>query len=135
MFAFFTPRQTAKAVRAVAVCLLAAIGASCAGCANNGTSFPNGPAPSVYVAQGPSVPTESDGLPVQAAPPSTIRQMPDDPTQPYSPNYGGTNPASTLQKPPTVKASNEVPPIRPSVPADLPPAFRKQLVAAIDVDG
>jgi hypothetical protein len=38
---------------------------------------------------------EADGLPAQTAPPARIRQEPDDPSEPFSPNYGGprANPA------------------------------------------
>ena len=35
---------------------------------------------------------EVDGLPAQAAPPAWLRQMPDDPSEPYSPNYGAPVP-------------------------------------------
>jgi hypothetical protein len=32
---------------------------------------------------------EDDGLPVQSPPPARIRDEPDDPSEPFSPNYGG----------------------------------------------
>ncbi len=32
---------------------------------------------------------EDDGLPVQSPPPARIREEPDDPSEPFSPNYGG----------------------------------------------
>ena len=31
---------------------------------------------------------EADGLPAQVAPPASIRTAPDDPSEPFSPNYG-----------------------------------------------
>jgi hypothetical protein len=40
-------------------------------------------------AASPSSRIEDDGLPSQVAPPAGIRQQPDDPSEPYSPNYGG----------------------------------------------
>lgn len=54
---------------------------------------------------------EGDGMPPQAPPRAGLRQMPDDPTQPWSPNYGG--PAS----PPLRKVS-----AAPSGPAQGGPA-------------
>ncbi|MFZ8452973.1 hypothetical protein ACO1MT_15845, partial [Staphylococcus aureus] len=33
--------------------------------------------------------TEDDGLPAQVPPRLSARSFPDDPTQPWSPNYGG----------------------------------------------
>jgi hypothetical protein len=136
MSAFSIRCQTAKAVRAgFAFSVASAMGLCAGGCANSNGAYYSGSAPAAYVAQGPSVPIESDGLPVQAAPPSSIRQMPDDPTQPYSPNYGGSNPASTIPSQPTVKASNDVAPSVRAIPDDLPPTFRRQLAAAVDAAG
>lgn len=135
MFAFVRSRGVAKAARLGLVLPVAAAALLSAGCANTKASYSSAGVPAAYVAQGPSMPVESDGLPVQAPPSSMIRQMPDDPAQPYSPNYGGANPASTVASRPTVKASNETMPARDSIPADLPPAFRRQLAAALDTAG
>jgi hypothetical protein len=135
MFAFVIYRRRAKAVRTGFAFFVAGTAVLGGGCANTGTRYAASPTPAAYVAQGPSVPTESDGLPAQAPPPSTIRRLPDDPTQPYSPNYGGANPASTIPSQPTVKASNDVAPVRASIPGDLPPIFRRQLAAAVDAAG
>lgn len=49
---------------------------------------------------------EDDGLPVQDAPPARIRQIPDDPSQPWSRNYGGRRVASE-DSPEAVVAANE----------------------------
>ncbi|HML27596.1 MAG TPA: adhesin [Hyphomicrobium sp.] len=134
-FSFHCP--AAKSVRALfASCCAGAAALSAGGCANTNASYNSASAaPVAYVAQGPSVQMESDGLPVQAAPAATIRQLPDDPSQPFSPNYGGSNPASTIPSLPTVKAANDVPPVKPDIPYDLPPTFRRQLVAAVDAAG
>jgi hypothetical protein len=134
MFAFPIGRA-AKAARLGLAFPIAAAALLSAGCANTKASYSSAGVPAAYVAQGPSMPVESDGLPVQAPPSSIIRQMPDDPAQPYSRNYGGANPASTVPSRPTIKASNEVMPARDTIPADLPPAFRRQLAAALDAAG
>ncbi len=135
MPAFSIRRRTVKAVRVGLTFSVAGISAlGVGGCASGNGTYSANSAPA-YVAQGPSVPMESDGLPVQAAPAAQIRQMPDDPSQPYSRNYGGTNPASKVPSQPTVKAANDVAPLRPAIPDDLPPSFRRQLVAATDAAG
>lgn len=134
MCVFFL-RLAAKAPCAAFAGMAAILGVG--GCANFKTATYAG-APQVsspYVAQGPSVPLESDGLPVQAAPSTRIRQLPDDPSQPFSPNYGGPNPASTIPGQSTVKTSNDKAPSNSVIPDDLPPTFRRQLVVAADVAG
>lgn len=136
MSAFYFRRPTVLSVRAVLTSLAAGAAAlSAGGCANTGNGYSANATPTAYVAQGPAVQMESDGLPVQAAPAATIRQLPDDPRQPFSPNYGGANPASTISPQPTVKASNDVSPFKQPIPDDLPPTFRRQLVAAVDAAG
>lgn len=57
---------------------------------------------------------EDDGLPAQL-PPLRRRTMDnmDDPREPFSPNYG--------------------PPPQPSLPADLPPKFRRKLINAVSI--
>ena len=57
---------------------------------------------------------EDDGQEAQVAPPRSIRQAPDDPREPWSRNYG----------PPPV-------PRRADIPPDLPPDFRRRLVASV----
>ncbi|MFT3730194.1 MAG: adhesin [Hyphomicrobium sp.] len=133
MFAFSLCHPAANAARSVVVRFASAAAAVClAGCASGNATYPTTPA---YVAQGPSVQMESDGIPVQAAPSARIRQLPDDPSQPFSPNYGGENPASTVPAQPTVKAANDKPASTFPIPQDLPAGFRKQLVAAVDAEG
>jgi len=56
---------------------------------------------------------EDDGLPAQLPPPLHRKSEVDDPREPFSPNYG--------------------PPPPPSLPADLPPAFRRKLINAVSV--
>ncbi len=132
----FLIRSTAKSVRAGFLSLVVSAAAiSAGGCANTNNGYSANGAPATYVAQGRAVQMESDGLPVQAAPSAQIRQLPDDPNQPFSPNYGGANPASTIPAQPTVKASNDMAPVRTAIPDDLPPTFRRQLAAAVDAAG
>ncbi len=48
------------------------------------------------IAQATSVEIEDDGLPSQSPPPVRVRAAPDDPTEPFSRNYGGSNPSAAL---------------------------------------
>jgi hypothetical protein len=72
-----------------AAVVLASVAASTAligGCASSGTE-----APAAQVAAQPPTPRtemEDDGLPAQVAPSRRVRQLPDDPAEPFSPNYG-----------------------------------------------
>ena len=130
MLAFVYRLRSAGSVPAVFACAAAAL--TMGGCANTNANYA---ANTTYVAQGPAVPMESDGLPVQAAPSSLIRKLPDDPSQPFSPNYGGDNPARVTPQQPAVKASDGRAADKVAIPADLPPAFRRQLAAAADTAG
>ncbi|MCL4764787.1 MAG: hypothetical protein KJZ80_00960 [Hyphomicrobiaceae bacterium] len=60
-----------------------------------------------YDGTGRQVVLEDDGMPAQTPPVRRSRTESDDPSEPFSPNYG--------------------PPVPPPLPADLPPAFRRQL--------
>jgi len=51
-----------------------------AGCASS-------PGPQAAQAGGPAI-LEADGLPAQVHPAADIRQLPDDPSEPFSANYG-----------------------------------------------
>jgi len=139
---WFPPGRWPKAARVALTLLMAsAAGISAAGCATDNTAYGTdnnayyAGSPPVYVARGPAVEMEQDGLPVQVPPSARIRAMPDDPAQPYSRNYGGPNPADQTAAPISVKVSNGTVSQPNSIPADLPPAFRRQLVAAVDAAG
>lgn len=88
------------------------------------------------VAQAAAV-TEDDGLPAQAPPPGRIRAMPDNPSEPFSKNYGGGNPAALSvggthpEEKAAGGASETAPARKPALPDDLPPAFRQKLVTAL----
>jgi len=68
---------------------------------------------------------EDDGLPAQTPPPVRVRMMPDDPSEPFSPNYGRRPVASTPAESTPRSA------VHAALPDDLPPAFRKGLMAAM----
>lgn len=136
MFAFVTGvspdlRTRAPVARVAALCAALAV----SGCASHHQSTADAQRMNVRVADAAAaVEVEDDGLPSQTPPPARIRQAADDPTEPFSRNYGGANPsqrpiseraAETRDAPAPVKAP------APVIPADLPAAFRKQLAAAI----
>lgn len=116
----------AHVARAAVAVILAALG----GCASDqgNTKYAS---VDVRVAHAvPPVEIEADGLPAQTPPPRSIRDMPDDPNEPYSRSYGGVNPSASSA--PLQEQRPE--PHRPArLPSDLPPDFRRKLVAALDV--
>lgn len=117
---------------ALSSCALVALTLS--GCSSAGTT-------SSYTAQNPAVTSrtvaqaatvlEDDGLPAQAPPPARIRAMPDHPDEPFSPNYGGSNPAALGV---TRVAPSGVPAPVPSAPQEQRHAFRPKLVTAYAQD-
>ena len=119
MCAFAASRSPARVARAAIVPLLVAAAAlGQAGCAtDNNTYNASAPATVAYdrtAAAGTEI--EDDGLPSQAPPAANIRQMPDDPSEPYSRNYGGPNPAAIHNMPVDKTAST------PSPASFAPPA-------------
>lgn len=62
-------------------------------------AYPGSYVGATMVASAPTAPsradTEGDGMPAQVPPRAGIRQIPDDPREPWSPNYGG--PATVRQ--------------------------------------
>jgi hypothetical protein len=70
------------------------LGVSLSGCATSSAE----PPPSYQTSlQAPRGAIEDDGLPAQTAPPARIRQLPDDPSEPFSPNYGPQPPRRLSQ--------------------------------------
>ena len=132
MLAFVAgPRPAVSRVLPAARAAAVAIAALLAGCASHPATYSSAsPVYTAEVAQGPRAETEDDGLPAQAPPPVGIRQLPDDPNEPFSPNYGGANPSAQTR----VKTQPARPALVPrhNIPEDLPPAFRRQLAAALD---
>jgi hypothetical protein len=132
MCAFTRGRSPAGVARAAIVPLLfAAASLGEAGCASSqNPSYANAPAVAAYSRQVASqVHIEDDGLPSQVAPVAHIRQMPDDPSEPFSRNYGGPNPAAVEPKEISDGASKTAA-LKPEIPPDLPPAFRTKLAQA-----
>lgn len=121
-------KNRAAIARAAAAAMFAALG----GCAShqNGASAQY-PANGVRVAQAVTE-VEDDGLPAQTPPPARIREMADDPSEPFSRNYGGGNPSASAAPPAEEHAPKRAP--NPQIPSDLPPAFREKLAAAMDAD-
>mgnify|MGYP001491156129 CR=1 FL=1 len=92
--------------------------------------------------QPPQVELEADGLPVQRAPLIRRTRLPDDPSEPFSPNYGSQpsvvpQPTDAPAAPPArrdqaaIYASPNV--VRMSLrdlPDDLPPDFRERMIVA-----
>lgn len=118
-----------------------------AGCSSTQNAYPTADAAVVRpTSQVAAVVIEDDGLPSQSPPPVRIRSLPDDPNEPYSRNYGGTNPTAssapidpdvpgaahpTLHLPATTAGYTDDRDIPRAIPRDLPPAFRQKLVAAM----
>ena len=97
-----------------------------AGCAPSTAFTPaawNGGGPQTPVADAGRlrVEMEADGLPAQAPPLRREPSAPDDPSEPFSPNYG---PRPTTA--PAMKAAS-----RALIPNDLPPAFHPRLASAV----
>lgn len=132
------------------------------GCARTSAQYGDqsyGYAPAVAgYAQTATGEVEDDGLPVQSAPHVRIHQAPDDPSEPWSPNYGANNVGGTaLTKPETSSiATYEVSRVAGAsyasprddvyisasattdeateqgwepLPGDLPPGFRRRLLS------
>lgn len=97
-----------------------------AGCASDSYSSPAQSTAPKVVAE-----VEADGLPAQTPPPSRVRLAPDDPSEPFSRNYGGVNPSAVPAL--TEHDSGQAPlhAEQPQIPADLPMDFRRKLVQAM----
>lgn len=110
--------------RAAMAALLAMLG----GCASeqHQSAAPYGRA-NITVAH--TIDVEDDGLPAQSPPNKSARYAPDDPSEPYSRNYGGVNPSATGVPAAAGPAPQQHP--VPDIPDDLPPAFRQKLVTAM----
>jgi len=115
-------------------CALAAL-TTLTGCSSAGTTAytqPNQAVAPKTVAQAAAV-VEDDGLPAQSPPPARIRSMPASPEEPFSPDYGGSNPAAlgagvTRAAPPIVPVPESVTPRYPRQ------AFRPNIVTALSQD-
>jgi len=108
------PRTTSRlpdlAYRA-AIPAFAALGLMLSGCASQTEH---------YAAE--RVAMEDDGLPAQIPPLRRAKMAPDDPSEPFSPNYG-----------PPLSPEKGNAEIEPKLPADLPKEFRRQLIRATDI--
>lgn len=134
MFAFSVGSQSAKLFCASLVRVAACIAlVAMAGCATNSDRYAaDRPQPGNQVAHIVAVEVEDDGLPSQAPPPVRIHDIPDDPSEPFSKNYGGANPSGVPEIYENVTSPSEEDPML--VPSDLPLAFRQKLAATHATD-
>ena len=75
------------------------------GCASSSTTTSQGYYRPSHVAAAPQADVEADGKAAQPPPPAGRPQQPDDPTQPWSPNYGSRpirRPVADVAAPPIV---------------------------------
>lgn len=107
--AFFAPRKSVVLRRAL-IPLAALSSLLLAGCATQSDYY-----------SGAQVAMEDDGRPAQIPPLLRAKPVEDDPTEPFSPNYG--------PPPPNMQDTAE----KPEIPDDLPPAFRRQLMNSISI--
>jgi hypothetical protein len=100
MFAKLRLRQSRAGrdiVMAVARCALVAAALAAGGCASNHERREQARAAHQAYAMRTAAAQqelEDDGLPAQVPPPANRRREPDDPREPYSPNYGASAPSS-----------------------------------------
>ena len=139
-------RLLRAALRSSAIAALALAVAGCASTKN--PSYVKGPPmgqPGKRVANAP-IDVEDDGRPAQVVPGARQPRLPDDPSQPWSPNYGGpanpkTAPTPTLNQPPRpgrrprtedTASAGPAPALRDARP--LPPIVRRPLTTAAAPD-
>ncbi len=105
----------ARHLKWMAAAVMTAQGGLLSGCASEKASYVRGPADQ-QLAQVRKFEMEDDGQPVQPPPARAMRAEEDDPTQPWSPNYGGPAPIQP----------------RPSAPAAMPRAPSPYVPAQVD---
>lgn len=114
----------------VAPALVLAMAGMLGGCSarseySDGYGYSAPPAPAQRVAATREE-IEDDGLPSQTPPLMRTRKVPDNPAEPFSPNYGGpaSRQAVTEPRPQHERA------FASAIPDDLPPDFRRRLQLA-----
>lgn len=112
----------ARAVRPIGIPLALSLALAIAGCAADQPTYRQGSWLGGAPPPAPRVAMEDDGQPAQTPPLRRSRPEPDDPREPFSPNYG-----------PPPLPGEQVSPTPPALPADLPPAFRRRLASAMKV--
>ena len=97
---------------AARVCVIGLAGVVLGGCATNREpSYVQGPvmaAPASKSAHNQAAEVEEDGMPAQVAPSARRPPLPDDPSEPWSPNYGGpaeAKPAPGTPEPPPQRSN------------------------------
>lgn len=142
------PRSALPALAVLAVTLAAA---GCSSRPDGTTSFIWSNEPYHVAAAQPRPEMEDDGREGQLPPPMSRRREPDDPSEPYSPNYGSkpaaarapvatapladtsraASAATTAAPAATWSADAAASPDATRLPDDLPPAFRRRLASAL----
>lgn len=127
----------AQAHRFALAVVAAAVAGGCAQNSHTATAHdPSVAAPTYQVAAGQSrkADLEDDGREAQIPPMKKSRPEPDDPREPWSPNYGPQRPIARVE-PVAPAASGSAglgAVVRGQLPADLPAEFRRRLASAVD---
>ncbi len=114
--------------------VVAALALAAAGCASKQAEYPPGYPQTVYAPQDvPAAPAtpgqmasangvviEDDGLPSQMPPPHRRIGEPDDPREPYSPNYGGAAPNRQAASAAAPARDGMMPSVPGQTPATMP---------------
>jgi hypothetical protein len=119
-------KPRAKVAPALALAMAGMLG----GCSarseySEGYGYYSAPAPAQRIAATREE-IEDDGLPSQTPPLMRTRKLPDNPAEPFSPNYGGpaSRQAAIEPRPQRERA------VASAIPDDLPPDFRRRLQLA-----
>lgn len=121
-------RKTSACLARTAVAMVLAALGGCASAPADSSAHVS--ASALRVAQSTQVTdVEDDGLPAQTPPSVRPGNASDDPSEPYSRNYGGANPSASAAPLLPGPVDDHAP--KQQLPKDLPPAFRQKLIAAL----
>jgi len=100
---FWSGHMPPRSASVLSRSLLVVLALMVAGCAPSGHYTPQswnagGPQPAVADVRRPRVEMEGDGLPAQTPPLRRERSEPDDPREPFSPNYGSPSAPTAAKK-------------------------------------
>jgi hypothetical protein len=103
MRAFWSGHVPPRSANVLSRFMLVVLALMVAGCAPSGRYIPQswnagGPQPAVANVRQPRVEMEGDGLPAQTPPLRRERSEPDDPKEPFSPNYGSPSAPPAAKK-------------------------------------
>ena len=134
------PKSWSRVLACASVLAFSALAAGCSSSKQAKFDYPGDPQwnqSPVAEARARKPVVEDDGIEAQAEPPRRQMVEPDDPTEPFSPNYGirpgdpVRRPADPPRRSPPVNGEGRVRAADASqLPADLPPYFKQRLVQA-----